>query len=266
MEIHTAHAEPIGEFIHDGHHKPFRALACPIDPSCRMSFSKQQTKDHWFVAEHMLNIQASWMHYWIIWKPIQWWLTKEWLMQIKYLRKPGNKFQDKSQMRKESPFWAFFWYAWLHSFLFAKRKYYQDKKVELEMMSQAIPRSLNFGKSNCCLSPERSVLRPSRSGQLALAGWDKERTSPGDSRINAKASEAFLSCPLLPEKEVAPIQSKAFRAKVAENHREETTERARIFAGTDTIRNVETDLDAPWNQRDIHNSQPQKKASWFKYF
>ena len=181
-------------------------------------------------------------------------------MQIKYLRKPGNKFQDKSQRRKESPSWAFFWYAWLHSFLFAKRKYYQDKKVELEMMSQAIPRSLNFGKSNCCLSPECSVLRPSRSGKLALAGWDKEGTSPGDSRINAKASEAFLSCPLLPEKEVAPIQSKAFRAKVAENHREETTERARIFAGTDTIR-------TPWNRsrRPLkpagHSQQPTPKES-----
>ncbi len=45
MEIHTAHAEPIGEFIHDGQHKPFRALACPIDQSHRLSFSKTQTKD-----------------------------------------------------------------------------------------------------------------------------------------------------------------------------------------------------------------------------
>ena len=251
MEIHTANAEPIGEFIHDGHHKPFRALACPIDPSCRLSFSKQQTKDHWFVAEHMLNIQASWMHYWIIWKPIQWWLTKEWLTQIKYLRKPGNKFQDKSQMRKESPSLAFFWYAWLHSFLFAKRKYCQCKKVELEMMSQAIPRSLNFGKSNCCLSPECSVLRPSRSGQLALAGWDKERTPPGDSRINAKASEAFLSCP----------QQRSLKTTA----RKQLRGRGYSLEQTRSV-HVETDLDAPWNQRDIHNSQPQKKASWFKYF
>ncbi|QNJ23925.1 hypothetical protein SynMITS9220_02646 [Synechococcus sp. MIT S9220] len=37
MEIHTAHAEPIGEFIHEGDHKPFRALACPIGPSCRLT-------------------------------------------------------------------------------------------------------------------------------------------------------------------------------------------------------------------------------------
>ena len=37
MEIHTAHAEPIGEFIREGKHKPFRALACPIGPSCRLA-------------------------------------------------------------------------------------------------------------------------------------------------------------------------------------------------------------------------------------
>ena len=34
MEIHTAHAETVGEFIREGNHKPFRALACPIGPSC----------------------------------------------------------------------------------------------------------------------------------------------------------------------------------------------------------------------------------------
>ena len=36
MEIHTAHGEPIGEFICEGRHKPFRALACPIGPHCRL--------------------------------------------------------------------------------------------------------------------------------------------------------------------------------------------------------------------------------------
>ena len=172
-------------------------------------------------------------------------------MQIRYLHKPGNKFQDKSQMQKESPFWLFFWYVSSHSFLFAKWKSYQDKKIGLEMMSQAIPRSLNFGKSNCCLSPERSVLRPSRSGQLALAGWDKEGTSPGDSRINAKASEAFLSCP----------QQRSLKTTARKQLRGRGYSLEQTRSG-----HVETDLDATWNQQDIHNSQPQKKASWFKYF
>ena len=47
MEIHTAHAEPIGAFIREGHHKPFRALACPIGPSCKLIHSKTPNKDHW---------------------------------------------------------------------------------------------------------------------------------------------------------------------------------------------------------------------------
>jgi len=45
MEIHTAHAEPIGEFIREGQHKPFRALACPIGPSCRFTITKTQKTD-----------------------------------------------------------------------------------------------------------------------------------------------------------------------------------------------------------------------------
>ena len=45
MEIHTAHAEPIGEFIRERHHKPFRALACPIGPSCKLTSPKVQAKD-----------------------------------------------------------------------------------------------------------------------------------------------------------------------------------------------------------------------------
>ena len=32
MEIHTAHAQPLGNLIHEGHHKPFHALACPLNP------------------------------------------------------------------------------------------------------------------------------------------------------------------------------------------------------------------------------------------
>ena len=40
MEIHTAHGEPIGEFICEGRHKPFRALACPIGPHCRLIHAK----------------------------------------------------------------------------------------------------------------------------------------------------------------------------------------------------------------------------------
>ena len=120
-------------------------------------------------------------------------------MQIRYLHKPGNKFQDKSQMQKESPFWLFFWYVSLHSFLFAKWKSYQDKKIGLEMMSQAIPGSLNFGKSSCCLSPECGVLHSSGSGQLALASENKEGASPCDSRNNPKDSETFLSWSILPE-------------------------------------------------------------------
>ena len=45
MEIHTAHAEPIGEFIREGHHKPFRALACPIGPSCKLAGPKAEAKE-----------------------------------------------------------------------------------------------------------------------------------------------------------------------------------------------------------------------------
>ena len=41
MEIHTAHAEPIGEFIHDGRHKPFRALACQVGLSSRPTISRE---------------------------------------------------------------------------------------------------------------------------------------------------------------------------------------------------------------------------------
>ncbi len=42
MEIHTSHAELIGEFIREGHHKPFRALACPIGPSCKLTGPKAE--------------------------------------------------------------------------------------------------------------------------------------------------------------------------------------------------------------------------------
>ena len=45
MEIHTAHAEPIGELIREGHHKPFRALACPIGPSCKLVCFNTQAKE-----------------------------------------------------------------------------------------------------------------------------------------------------------------------------------------------------------------------------
>ena len=50
MEIHTAHAEPIGEFIREAKHKPFRALACPIGPSYRLAGQKTPIKEkilHW---------------------------------------------------------------------------------------------------------------------------------------------------------------------------------------------------------------------------
>ena len=50
LEIHTSHAEPIGEFIREGTHKPFRALACPIGPSCRLRHSKESTKKDWSEA------------------------------------------------------------------------------------------------------------------------------------------------------------------------------------------------------------------------
>ena len=33
MEIHLHHAQSLGEFIRDGQHKPFRALACPLKPA-----------------------------------------------------------------------------------------------------------------------------------------------------------------------------------------------------------------------------------------
>ena len=32
MEIHTAHAQPMGSLIFEGQHKPFHALACPLNP------------------------------------------------------------------------------------------------------------------------------------------------------------------------------------------------------------------------------------------
>ena len=32
MEIHLHHAQSLGEFIRDGRHKPFRALACQLKP------------------------------------------------------------------------------------------------------------------------------------------------------------------------------------------------------------------------------------------
>jgi hypothetical protein len=32
MEIHTAHAQPMGSLIFEGNHKPFHALACPLNP------------------------------------------------------------------------------------------------------------------------------------------------------------------------------------------------------------------------------------------
>ena len=31
MEIHLQHAESLGELVLDGSHKPFRALACPLN-------------------------------------------------------------------------------------------------------------------------------------------------------------------------------------------------------------------------------------------
>ena len=31
MEIHLQHAQPLGELVVDGAHKPFRALACPLN-------------------------------------------------------------------------------------------------------------------------------------------------------------------------------------------------------------------------------------------
>lgn len=52
MEIHTAHAEPIGEFIHERNHKPFRALACPIGPSCKVIINKAQTKESWIPSDN----------------------------------------------------------------------------------------------------------------------------------------------------------------------------------------------------------------------
>ena len=30
MPIDAAHGQPVGEWIHDGRHQPFRATACPL--------------------------------------------------------------------------------------------------------------------------------------------------------------------------------------------------------------------------------------------
>ena len=63
MEIHTAHAEPIGEFIREGHHKPFRALACQIGRSCKLAGQNAQAKQRWdraaiIVAKSVLSGQS----------------------------------------------------------------------------------------------------------------------------------------------------------------------------------------------------------------
>ena len=111
------------------------------------------------------------------------------LIQFKYLHKPGNKFPDRSQRLRESRPSLFFWYASTHSFLFTRRKSFHDKKKRLEMMKQAIPRSLNFGENHRGLSPERISMQFSKAGQLAMAGWEEERTSLGDAGFIAKAAQ-----------------------------------------------------------------------------
>ena len=56
-------------------------------------------------------------------------------------------------------------------------------------MKQAIPRSLNFGENHRGLSPERISMQFSKAGQLAMAGWEEERTSLGDAGFIAKAAQ-----------------------------------------------------------------------------
>ena len=45
MEIHLHHAQSLGELILDGRHKPFRALACPLNQQARLRAEKE-TRHH----------------------------------------------------------------------------------------------------------------------------------------------------------------------------------------------------------------------------
>ena len=42
MPIHTAHGHPLGEWIADGKHRPFRASACPLRAS---QYDESQMKE-----------------------------------------------------------------------------------------------------------------------------------------------------------------------------------------------------------------------------
>ncbi|WP_353292441.1 hypothetical protein [Synechococcus sp. M16CYN] len=41
MEVHTAHAHPMGTLIIEGRHKPFQALACPLNPKTTLVSKKK---------------------------------------------------------------------------------------------------------------------------------------------------------------------------------------------------------------------------------
>jgi len=45
MEIHLHHAQSLGELILDGRHKPFRALACPLNQQAGLKAEKE-TRHH----------------------------------------------------------------------------------------------------------------------------------------------------------------------------------------------------------------------------
>ena len=44
MRIYTVNSEPMGTLIVDGKHKPFHALACPLQP--HMKQIKRRTEKH----------------------------------------------------------------------------------------------------------------------------------------------------------------------------------------------------------------------------
>ena len=45
MEIHLHHAQSLGELILDGRHKPFHALACPLNQQAGLRAEKE-TRHH----------------------------------------------------------------------------------------------------------------------------------------------------------------------------------------------------------------------------
>ena len=46
MRIFTLNAQPLGNLVNDGKHKPFHALACPLPPRSKQ-IQAHPHKQHW---------------------------------------------------------------------------------------------------------------------------------------------------------------------------------------------------------------------------